>query len=281
MKAALLLLTFAAWPAGGQPPSWKEFSLSPAGKLNRPLEHTAEWAFEPAGSKVVYPVCCPWLDVEGSFGRLHNDPWSLHAGGVSLKSLMARMWAVPQVRIVAPDWMTLERYDLTAVVSDEYRLQLRRREEASANPREELRTLVARELEDRLQIHIRREQRDVPVFVLKTVAGTTPRPGQPPPENGAGGEHPGGLRVWARDGAFQSTNANDFILLTWLQNVVQRPVFGEGLPHGPYRCELKWKAGDVRSLATALWEQLGLVLVEDRRPVEFLVVEAALKPEWR
>jgi hypothetical protein len=37
----------------------------------------------------------------------------------------------------------------------------------------------------------------------------------------------------------------------------------------------------VRSLKTSLWEQLGLALIEDTRELEFLVVEYALKPEWR
>ena len=274
MGGPLLILLAGCGIAAGQTVVWKEFTLAPAGKLDKPLERTVDWIFEPAGSRVVYPVCCPWLDVEGRFGRLQNDPWSVHAAGISIKSLLARTSGVPQLRIVAPDWMSQERYDLTAVVSDDYRLQLRRRDEAPPNPREELRSLLERELTDRLQIRTRREKREVPVFVLKTVPGTAPAVDDD-------GVRDGPRRLWARDGAFQSINANDIILLTWLQNVVQRPVYGESLPAGPYRCELRWKAGDVRSLATALWDQLGLVLVEQNREIEFLVVEAAQKPEWR
>ncbi|HTP35239.1 MAG TPA: TIGR03435 family protein [Candidatus Acidoferrales bacterium] len=272
MRGVVLSLVLAA-AAAGQTPVWKEFLLAPAGKLDKPLERTSEWMFEPAGARVVYPVCCPWLDVEGRFGRIANDPWSLQASGVSLKSLLARMEGVPQVRIVAPEWMTRQRFDLIAVVCDEYRLQLRRREEAAANTREELRGLIGRELEERLQIRMHREKREVPVYILKTSNGR-------PPTLGQADDATTGLRVWAREGAFDSTNANDFILLTWLQNVVKRPVFGEGLPQGPYRCALKWRPGDVRALATALWEELGLVLIEGRREVELLVVDAALKPEW-
>ena len=44
-----------------------------------------------------------------------------------LPRLLARMEGLPQVQIIAPDWMTLDRYALTAQVSDEYRLRLRRR----------------------------------------------------------------------------------------------------------------------------------------------------------
>ena len=280
MRIVCLGLIFASRIAMGQPPLWKEFSLAPAAKLDKPLEKTVEWTFEPSGSKVAYPACCPWLDVEGGFGRLGNDPWSLHANGTSIKSLLSRMEGLPQVRIVAPDWMTRERYELKAVVSDEYRLRFRRREEGVKGPREELRILVKQELVDRMQIRMHRERRDTTVSVVKAMEGTTPKLGQADAGSWRG-DGAGGLQAWARDGAFQTTNANDFILLTWLQNVVKRPVYGEGLPAGPYRIEVHWKAGNARSLATALWEQLGLALVEDRREVEFLVVDYALKPEWR
>jgi hypothetical protein len=94
-------------------------------------------------------------------------------------------------------------------------------------------------------------------------------------------EHAGGLQAWARDGSFRVVNGNDAILLNWLQNTLKRPVSGADLPRGAYRFEVKWKAGNDRSLATSLWEQLGLALIEDKRELEFLVVEYGLKPEWR
>src|SRR5881394_2261286 len=107
-----------AWGQAGELPLWKEFSLVPATKSNKPLERTVEWTFAEAGSKVVYPACCPWLDMEGGFGRMGTDPWSLRADGISIKSLLARMEGVPQVQVIAPDWMTRDRYALTARVSD-------------------------------------------------------------------------------------------------------------------------------------------------------------------
>jgi uncharacterized protein (TIGR03435 family) len=212
------------------------------------------------------------LDVEGSFSRVGNDAWSLRANGISLKSLLALMEELPQIRIVAPDWMTADRYAFLAQVSDDYRLHLRRREDSEAGPAEELRALVRREFQERLQLKMHREFRRAPVYVLK--AGPSPKLGVEPVEAS-------GLQIWARDGSFRMVNGNAAILLNWLQNVVKRPVSGADLPRGPYHCEVKWRPGDVRSLATALWEQLGLSLIEDTRELEFLIVEYALKPEWR
>jgi len=275
--AAALAMAQTAEP----PSAWKEFSLVPSGKLQKPLEKTVEWTFAAAGSKVVYASCCPWLDVEGGWGRVANDPWSLRAKGVSIKSMLSRLEGLPQVRILAPDWMTRDRYELTAQASDAFRLQLRRREEAARGPREELRILVERELVERMQIKMHREQRETPVYVLQPIDGVPPKLGQGGEDGSPRPERPSGLDVWARDGAFHSGNANDFILLTWLQNVMKRPVFGAGLPAGSYSFTVKWRPGDEDSLVNALREQLGLALVEEKRALEFLVVEYALKPEWR
>jgi uncharacterized protein (TIGR03435 family) len=264
---------------GGDPATWKEFSIAPAGKLDKPLEKTVEWTFEEAGSRVAYPACCPWLDVEGGFRRIANDPWSLQANGVSIKSVLSRLEGLPQVQIVAPEWMTRDRYSVTAQVSDAYRLQLRRRDKAVNGPRAELWALMQKELLERLQLKMHREEREASVYVLRPAEGAVPKLGQ----GGAyhAGETPISLHVWARDGAFETSNGNDFILLTWLQNVLKRPVLGKGLPAGPYQFFLKWMPGDDQSLVQALHDRLGLDLVEEKRRLPFLVVEYALKPEWR
>jgi uncharacterized protein (TIGR03435 family) len=118
-----------------------------------------------------------------------------------------------------------------------------------------------------------RELRTIPVYILK--AGEESKLVQSSEQTATG------LHVWARDGMFRVVNGYPSMLLTWLQNVAQRPVFGADLPEGVYRFEVKWKPDNMRSLSTALWEQLGLALIEDQREVEFLVVDYGLKPEWR
>ena len=263
-----------------QPATWKEWTLAPAGRLSKPFAQSVEWIFAPAGTKVNYASCCPWLDIEGTFGRMGTDPWSLRASGISLKSLLARLEGMPQLRIVAPDWMSEDRYTLTAIASDDYRLRLRRREGSGAEgPREEMYVRVLDELKERLQLKMHREFRSVPVWVVK--AGENVRLGQGPAKPAAATARTSGMRAWSKDGAFQTANVNEFVLLTWLQNTLKRPVFPAGLPKSPYQFEVKWQPGNERSLLTSLREQLGLELIEDRRELEFLVVEYGLKPEWR
>src|SRR5258707_6929178 len=116
-----ILAAGLAGQAAEAPSPWKEFSIVPAGKLSKPLEKTVEWTFPEAGSKVVYAACCPWLDVEGGWGRVANDPWSLHANGTSIKRVLSRLEGLPQVRSLAPAWMTRDRYDVTAHGLDDYR----------------------------------------------------------------------------------------------------------------------------------------------------------------
>ena len=266
---ALILLVCTSTAIAQQPTVWKEFSLAPGIATHGPFGRTIEWVYPDTGSKVEYAACCPWLDVEGSFSRIGTDAWSLRANGVSLKSLMARLTGLPQVRIIAQDWMSHDRYALIAQVSDDYRLRLRRRDDTESGPAEELRTLIRRELEERLQLRMHRETRKVPVYVVR--GGASSKLGQSDAPDG-------GMQAWAHDGTFRVVNGSEPILLNWLQNTLQRPVFGADLPTGAYRFDVKWKEGNNRSLATALWEQLGLALIEDTRELEFLVIDYGMKP---
>jgi uncharacterized protein (TIGR03435 family) len=249
---------------------WKEFTLASVSQAPAPWNKTVEWTFAPVGAKVAVASCCPWLESEAPFGRVGNDPWSMRVTGVWLKSLVAWMEGVPQVRLVAPDWMSNQRYSLTAQVSGDYRLRLRRREESENSPGAEVRTLIRRELEDRLQLKVHRETRVVPVYVVK--AGPNAKLGAGTPE---------GLQAWARDGMFRAVNVTEAAILNWLQNELNRPVFGADFPAGGYEVQVKWTPGNTRSLTTALHEQIGLDLFEDHRELEFLIVDYALKPEWR
>ena len=271
MQADKTLLVLVTASLIAQPPSqWTQFSLTATAKAPAPWSKTVQWSVEPVRAKVDVASCCPWLDSEVPFGRVDNDPWSLRVTGVSLKSLVGWMEGVPQVRLIAPDWMSNHLYTLTAKVSGDYRLRLRRREDSENSPGAEVRSMIRRELEERLQLKIHRETRVVPVYVVK--AGPNAKLGTGTPE---------GLRAWARDGMFHAENVTEPAVLNWLQNELKRPVFGADFPAGGYDLQVKWTAGNARSLATALHEQLGLDLIEDNRELEFLIVDYALKPEWR
>jgi uncharacterized protein (TIGR03435 family) len=127
-----------------------------------------------------------------------GNAWSLDIRSMSLQSLLARFESLPQVQISGPDWLSDQRYDLKAVVSDEYRLQLRSRPtRESANSPREVVLLALQEIRRRFQIQSHREKKEMVAYVLRPVDGVESlinRPG-----NGSRSRAEGGIGYsWMR-----------------------------------------------------------------------------------
>jgi len=60
--------------------------------------------------------------------------------------------------------------------------------------------------------------------------------------------------------------------------VLGKPVFDETALKGRFDYELRWDVANPQSFLAAVREQLGLELVEARRPLEYLVVDSAVQP---
>src|SRR5262245_20025142 len=76
------------------------------------------------------------------------------ATGLSLKMLVGRGYAVPEMRIVGgPSWVESERYDIEAKAPD------------GATPAQ-LPPMIQSMLEDRFQLKVHRETKDMPVYEL-------------------------------------------------------------------------------------------------------------------
>src|SRR5215469_900528 len=95
----------------------------------------------------------------------------LRADSISLKSLIGIAAGVPEARILGPDWMDTERYAITATLSDESRLRLRRRSEDVDGLAVEFRTMLTEELGQRLHLQYHREMRDRLSYTLRHAAG--------------------------------------------------------------------------------------------------------------
>jgi uncharacterized protein (TIGR03435 family) len=81
------------------------------------------------------------------------DPGRVTAGYVSLRDLMARAYEVKAPQITGPGWIDSERYDLSAKIPDGVA-----REQVPAM----LRTLI----EERFQLKLHRETKEMPVYEL-------------------------------------------------------------------------------------------------------------------
>ena len=215
-----------------------------------------------------------------SDGRTHTQ-WSVTVGergepgrflyaNASLKEVISKAYQVQEYQIVAPDWASSERFDITAVIP------------AGAKS-DQVPSMLQALLAGRFQVTLRNDSKELPFYAL-TVAKT-------------------GLKIKAAEsatGITSNSNGTQYRvtakiplagLAEFLSLRIDRLVMDETSLKGPFEIALDWVADtavptndavqskDVGpSIFTAVQEQLGLRLESRKGPVKILVVEHAEKP---
>jgi len=173
------------------------------------------------------------------------NQYGIRADGVYLRRVLAKVYDLPEHRIIGPDWLDTERYAITAQVD---------------NPAD-FKPLFKQELAARFHMIAHLETKDVPVYLLKTINGGAARP---PAGDLAGRGLAGGLKMNHTTVAAFAGSLADYI---------KRPVFDETGLDGSFDFSLSWKMGNAASLQDAVKQQLGLQLVEDRRSLQLLIID--------
>jgi uncharacterized protein (TIGR03435 family) len=200
------------------------------------------------------------------------------ANNVPLRLIMTVAFTVTDRQITGgPDWINTEPYDITAKADRRCTT-------------DELHDMLARLLEERFQMKIRREKREMPVWAL-VVDKSGPKLTE---HDAADLDHPPfGPGPNGRGTSGRNVNMNYFaFFLSRLldRNVVDRTGLAKNYdltldfvrdnlpprPDGAGAGEPQRPEGP--SIHTALREQLGLRLESAKGPVEFLVIEKAERP---
>ena len=182
-------------------------------------------------------------------GRNQSGPFGIHASGMTLLRILSRAYGLPEHRIVGPSWLGTEKYALTAEVADAKDLQ----------------PLLQQELAKRLQLLAHREQRQVPVFVLKAL-DTPAKLSSSRPDSSTSMQ--GGARPVLQ---ISGGTLNDFAGA--LADLIRRPVFNETGIDGAFQIRLAWQSGKLASLPGAIQDQLGLQLIDENRVVDLLIID--------
>ncbi len=210
-------------------------------------------------------------------GMIRQMPGGQRYSGanIPLKLIMTVAYSVTDRQISGgPDWVATEPFDIEA-------------KSESRHTSEELHDMLARLIEARFQLKIRRETKQLPVYELvidksgSKLGEHEPRDLDYPPM----GPAPDGLK---------GTNVTmQYFALVLSRNLDRTVVDKTGLPArydltlhysregagGPVRLNgAETPDSDAPTSFTALREQLGLRLVPAKGPVEFLVIEHAEKP---
>jgi uncharacterized protein (TIGR03435 family) len=223
---------------------------------------------------------------DGRFAYRGLPGGALSATGVPLKMLLMEAYNVQAFQISGePDWVNTARWDIEAKVEGvQGRL-------SQAQHGAMLRVL----LEDRFQLKVRRETREMPIYALVVEKGgskVTLHTGEPPPP---------GQGIRQGRGLFSVKKGGMALLTAQLERQLARVVIDRTGLMGDYDYTLEWtpEAGqggaeslglppqvepvapsDSKgpSLFTALQEQLGLKLESQKGPVEIIVIERVEKP---
>jgi uncharacterized protein (TIGR03435 family) len=130
-------------------------------------------------------------------------------------------------------------------------------------------SLLRRTLEEafRLQSHI--EHRETDVYVLARLPGIQPKLSPPSVTSGR----------WTRDGELTAISMPLSFLVRTAERTLGQTVMDETGLSGRFDFQVTWNPAVPGSLAESVRTQLGLQLAPARRPLGYLVVDAAVQPQ--
>jgi bla regulator protein blaR1 len=227
--------------------------------------------------------------------------------GVPLRLLMTYAYNLRDFQISGgPDWIATDRWDIEARAEEGGVTPPTGRTDPNAGDRMAIRLQSL--LEDRFQLKIHREMKELPIYELaiaksglkmKSSSDQTPfqlpAPGtpQPPPQRGAGVPRYN-LRIGR--GSIEASAVEMAPFVQTLSQQVGRIIVEKTGLKGLYDIKLVWAPDPISSarlngpeaappidsngpsIFTAIEEQLGLKLESARGPVEVLVIDSVQKP---
>jgi uncharacterized protein (TIGR03435 family) len=183
-------------------------------------------------------------------GSHHNSLSSTEvtADRVVLRDLIGFVYRTSPVRVQGPSWL-----------DDTYSVKAR----PQAGEENQFLSALQLALLDRLHLRVEHVGKEMPVYVLKM---TNPDAPKMTPGNGAAPMSGG-------NGSLSVVNVPMSEFDDFLTGTFGRPVVDETGLKGRYTFDLAWPSGDLEALAKVIRERLGLVLTDDRRKVDVLLVE--------
>lgn len=222
-------------------------------------------------------------------------PGGFHVTGASLRMLIGQAYGVRDFQITGgPAWMATDRYDINAKAEGL----------PERTPPGFLQPYIQSLLEERFQLKVHKESKEMPIYVLlpgkgshKLKAAETPA-GEGP--GGPGGPRGGMIRMGRGQASMKSATMASLAQL--LSQQLGRTVVDKTGIAGNFDIELQWTPepgqgvgpfggamppppdavapvdSNGPTIFTAIQEQLGLKLDSAKGPVDIIVVDSASKP---
>jgi len=207
------------------------------------------------------------------------------ARNVTLKRLMQQVYDVRGYQILGgPAWLGTQGYDIQAkgngpAVSEEdlAKMTNAERDQFQVQMIARVRAL----LEDRFQLKVHRETKEMPIYSLVAAKGGPKLTARTEPSGRDGFNVRGGSGKDASTLDVTGTRVRMSSLVRFLSEQVERPVVDKTGLTGDYDFKMNFVPGladaDGPSVFTALQEQLGLRLESQKGPVEMVVIDGVEK----
>jgi uncharacterized protein (TIGR03435 family) len=199
---------------------------------------------------------------------MKSDSGRIIYTNVSLRDCLMDAYGIRDFQIVGPDWLVTERYDITATLP-------------TPSPEADRRVMLQRLLISRFGITMRRESREIPVYVMTVI------------KNSPGLRSAGDLEktdIKTTDGGFLFTHvtAQQIIAYLTMLRLVDRPVVDQTGREGAYDVQLRlyptgqelvaaMNGGDIGSAVAVAIRDSGLQLERKKLPFEVLLIDSAQK----
>jgi uncharacterized protein (TIGR03435 family) len=217
--------------------------------------------------------------------KLISDPGLWSCANCRLFDLFGYAYKVFEYQLVAPEWTKEAHFDVVAKLPAGVK-PAGWTVKADADP---FALMMQSLLEERFQIKLHREQREVSIYELRVAKGghkmeevKAPAPAPPPgPSVDRDGfpTIPGGdgMRLLPDRGRMQFRAQAMIHLAHFLSTQVDRPVLDATGLEGRYALTLSWYRTAGPTIFEALPKQLGLMLQTKKGPVEMVVIDSLSK----
>jgi uncharacterized protein (TIGR03435 family) len=247
----------------------------------------------------IKPYEAPHIDTPRFIGFRPQATGRLTATGVTLKGLLTYGYRMHDNQIVGgPPWINTERYEVNAKAEDGTVVTVG--VPSDPNVPDTMGLLVQSMIDDRFQLKMHRETREMSVYVLEIAKGGLKMkrsPDQTPPKPLAPGDGPPPLQSQNRGALGMESRPEGFIMRGTAVTISQivgmlsrqsgRYVIDKTGLSGLFDVRLAWSSQILPTgapdpvgpvLFIAVQEQLGLRLVSTTGPVPVIVVDGAQKP---
>ena len=231
-----------------------------------------------AAAKPAFEVATIKRNVSGEGGSIGIEPGGrFRAINADVRFMIAAMYRPAggprlfQSQIIGlPDWASTEKYDMIGKVANEF---------AGLSTAEQFRRMppmVQSLLEDRFQLRLHRETRQMPIYALVVT-----RPGVIRSSTVDCRKEPDRCRIESAGGHYSAAGLTMNNFMIFLSSTVERVVIDRTGLQGAYDVDFDWSSepgSDKPSIFTSLQEQLGLKLESTRGPVDVLVIDHIERP---